>query len=114
MTQDGLARRLEEALRLCQTGAFEPAERLYREVTVEHPESPDAWNMLAVVLYQREALDEAYVAAARATELRPQIAPYWLMRGNIELAQHRYAHAATSLQRAVALAPDFPEASYRL
>ncbi len=105
---------LEEALGLCRAGAFAQAEQRYRQLVASHPDTPDAWNMLAAVLYQQGVLDEAAHAAVQATQLRPAIAPYWLIRGNIEMARHAYGEAQASFRRAGEIEPAFAEAHYRL
>jgi len=105
---------LDQALRLCQAGALKQAEQIYRRIVVSHPEATDAWNMLAVVLYELGELEEAAYAALQATERRPRIAPYWLSRGNIEMARHQQGEAQASFKRAIALEPAFAEAHYRL
>jgi SAM-dependent methyltransferase/Tfp pilus assembly protein PilF len=105
---------IEEALRLCQTGAFKQAERIFRQIIDSHADAPDAWNMLAAVLYQQGQLDEAAQKATRATQLRPQISPYWLTHGNIAMARHCYREAQSSFRRAIEIDPDYAEAHYRL
>jgi SAM-dependent methyltransferase/Tfp pilus assembly protein PilF len=114
VTSSDLYENLQEGLRLCGSGAFAEAEQLYRALTQNHPEAPDAWNMLAVVLQQRGAFDEASHASVRATELRPAIAPYWLVRGNIAAEEGRLDDAEASYRRATALEPAFAEARFRL
>ena len=114
MPSSELRLRLDAALALYQSGALADAQRAYAEISAQHPDAPDAWNMLAVVLYQQGSLDEAAVAAERATTLRPAIAPYWVMRGNIALAIKDRRLAQASFRRATELAPDFAEAHYRL
>ena len=106
--------RLDEALRLCEAGAYAEAERIYHVLIEADPEAADAWNMLGVVLYQQGNLSEAAEASARATQLRPAIAPYWLMRGNVALALGQHSLAQESFSRAVEIAPAFAEAHYRL
>ena len=113
MTSEEIAVMLEEALRLCQTGALTEAEQIYRQVIEADPATPDAWNNLALICYQQDRLDSAAEAAERATGLRPHIPQYWLVRGNIELAQSRNDAAQESFSRAIELAPDFAEAHYR-
>ena len=105
---------LDEALQLCQAGAFTQAEQIYHRVIDLDAETADAWNMLAVVLYQQERLDEAAQAAERATQLRPHIPPYWLTRGNIALARRRTREGQSNFGRAIELNPAFAEAHYRL
>jgi tetratricopeptide (TPR) repeat protein len=87
---------IDEALRLCQTGAFKQAERMLRQIIDAHADSADAWNLLAAVLYQQGQLDEAAQKATHATQLRPRLSPYWLMHGNIAMARHRYREAQSS------------------
>jgi tetratricopeptide (TPR) repeat protein/SAM-dependent methyltransferase len=105
---------LEHALALCRRGDFATAERAYREITSNHPDVPDAWNMLAVVLQQRGALEDAWDASARAVELRPAIAPYWLVRGNVASESGRHDEAEASYRRACGIDPGLAEAQFRL
>lgn len=105
---------LEEALRLLQAGALEQAEQVCRRLVVSHADAPDAWNMLAVVLYQQGQLDEAARTATHATQLRPQIPPYWLTHGNIAMARHCYREAQSSFRRATEIDSGYAEAHYRL
>lgn len=105
---------LDEALQLCQAGALTQAEQIYRQVLAADAAVPDAWNMLALVLYQRGELAAAAEAAERATLLRPQIPPYWLTRGNIAQARHGTREAQSCFNRAIELDPGFAEAHFRL
>jgi predicted Zn-dependent protease len=45
------------------------AERAYRQATLEHPESGDAWNNLAQVLHESGQDPEALTAARRAVAI---------------------------------------------
>jgi SAM-dependent methyltransferase/Tfp pilus assembly protein PilF len=114
MPSSELRFKLDAALALYQSGALADAQRAYADISAQHPDAPDAWNMLAVVLYQQGSPDEAALAAEQATTLRPAIAPYWVMRGNIALARKDRRLAQASFRRATELAPDFAEAHYRL
>jgi 2-polyprenyl-3-methyl-5-hydroxy-6-metoxy-1,4-benzoquinol methylase len=105
---------LKEAIRLHETGAVTRAEQIYREVLAAEPSTAEAWNMLAVVLCQQNRFDPAAEAAKRATALRPQVAPYWLTRGNIAAARRLEREAQASFRRAVEIKPDFTEAHYWL
>lgn len=105
---------LEEALRLCQAGELTQAEQIYRRVLAHFADTPDAWNMLAQILYRQDRLEEAAEATEHATRLRPNIAPYWLTRGNIALARNRGGEAQSGFSRALELDPAFAEAHYRL
>ena len=113
MASEETATLLDDALRLCQSGAFTEAEQLYRRIIAGSPDTPDAWNNLAVICYQQDRFDDAAEAADRATQLRPHIPQYWVMHGNIAQALHRAGDAQASFSRAIELAPDFAEAHYR-
>lgn len=105
---------LKEAIRFHETGALARAEEIYREVLAADAGAADAWNMLAVALCQQNRLDPAAEAAERATTLRPNIAPYWLTRGNIAAARRLESEAQSSFRRAVEINPGFTEAHYWL
>src|SRR5262245_35652102 len=104
----------KEAIRLHETGAVARAEQIYREVLAADASVADAWNMLAVALCQQNRLEPAAEAAERATALRPNVAPYWLTRGNIAAARRPERAARASFRRAVEIKPDFTEAHYWL
>ena len=105
---------LDEALRLCQSGSLDLAEPVYRNILAIDAGTPDAWNMLAVVLHDAGRLDEAWDCSLQATRLRPHIPQYWMTRGNIGLSRLKYPDAESGFVRAAELAPDFPDAHYRL
>jgi tetratricopeptide (TPR) repeat protein len=114
MSRPDLGALLAKALRHHQSGAITEAERLCRDILAADPDSADAWNMLALALYQQQRLDEAARAAERATSLRPKIAPYWLTRGNIEAEAAREPQAQGSFRRAIALNASLAQAYYGL
>jgi SAM-dependent methyltransferase/thioredoxin-like negative regulator of GroEL len=114
MLQAEIGTALKRAIRMHETGAVTQAERIYREILATDRNVADAWNMLAVALCQQQHLDEAAEAAKRATGLRPNIAPYWLTRGNITVEQGNDREAQSSFRRAIKLDPTFAEAHYWL
>lgn len=105
---------LEEALHSCEAGEWEHAARACRILIAGETHLPDAWNTLAIALYQQGRLEDAAEAAARATQARPEIPQYWLTRGNIEMERRCDIDAEASLRRAIDLEPAFAEALYRL
>jgi tetratricopeptide (TPR) repeat protein len=114
MLRTAVSALLAEALRYHQSGAVTEAERLCRDILAADPDTPDAWNMLALALYQQARFEEAARAAERATSLRPKIAPYWLIRGNIEADSAREPQAQASFRRAIALDAALAQAHYGL
>ena len=105
---------LDEGLRLCQSGSLDLAEPVFRNILAIDAGTPDAWNMLAVVLHDTGRMDEAWDCSLQATRLRPHIPQYWMTRGNIALSRLKYPDAESGFASAAELAPDFPEAHYRL
>lgn len=58
-------------------GNFVLSEASYRRATVDHPESADAWNNLAQVLFELNRKGDALMAAKKAVALGgPRIASY--------------------------------------
>ncbi len=90
------------------------AETACLSLVKANPGLADAWNLLATLLQQRDDHGQSLYAAKQAIKLRPDIPPYWLTRGNAELALGQFADAADSLSRATRLAPAFAEAHMRL
>lgn len=59
------------------------AQDQYTQATVAHPESADAWNNLAQVLYDTHQFDPAHAAIAKAVAIGgPRLAHYTLTRGS--------------------------------
>ena len=82
-TQAEIGGMLEEALRFGQSGDLVQAEKVCRRILAINNRVADAWNMLAMVQQATDRLNEAADSSLQATALRPQIPPYWLLRGNI-------------------------------
>ncbi|AMO21891.1 PA2778 family cysteine peptidase [Ramlibacter solisilvae] len=56
---------------------LEQAQTQYRQATLDHPDSGDAWNNLAQVLFEQSRPDEAADAARRAVAIGgPRLATY--------------------------------------
>src|SRR5258706_9067679 len=109
-----LATRLNEAIALHRRGELLHAERLYREVIAADAGAADAWHMLAVAQADQGRFEPAAQAAQSATDLRPQIAQYWLTRGKIAAERREEPEAQASLRRAAELEPRFAEAHFDL
>ena len=74
---------------------------------------PAVHQLLAVLDLQDGRLASAREHAARSLALRPDHVPTLLAMGDIALAQHDARAASRSYERAVALAPDQPEAWFK-
>ncbi len=105
---------LGEVIRLCQAGALADAQTICQSLLESNPRLADAWNLLATIFQQQQQHEQSLGAAKQAIKLRPDIPPYWLTRGNAELALGQFVVAAASLSQATRLAPSFAEAHMRL
>src|SRR5258707_1334216 len=109
-----LARRLKEAIGFHQRGDLPQAERLYREVIAADAGAADAWHMLAIAQADQGRFAPAAQAAQSATQLRPQIAQYWITRGKIAVELRDEPEAQASLRTAAELEPRSAEACFDL
>ena len=75
---------------------------------------PAVHQLLAVLDLQDGHVAPAREHAVRSLVLRPDHVPTLLVMGDIALAQHDLRAASQSFERAVALAPDQPEAWFKV
>lgn len=88
-----------------------PVATLPRPLTLEqarartetHPADPRGWKELACCLLDLRKLDEAKIAADRATELAPQDPEAWTVRGQVEVLNERDSEATKHLKHALEL-----------
>jgi protein O-GlcNAc transferase len=109
---------LQDALQLArqhhQSGHFEQAERLYRAILPQSPESADAWHLAGVCSHQRGDQGAAVARIQHAIELDPNNPGY---RNNLGLALkalHRFDQAIASFQHALRLNPAYATAHVSL
>ena len=98
-----------------QAGRLQQAEAAYRRVLAVRPEHVDSLHLLGVVRTQQGAFAEGIVLIGRAIALRK--APSAIFHCNIGLAYRgkgEQEQAIGEFGRALALAPDYPEAHINL
>jgi predicted O-linked N-acetylglucosamine transferase (SPINDLY family) len=103
---------LQQAIAAHNAGDRAAAERLYREVIMTAPDHAHAHRMLAILLLQRDALEEAEPLFARAAMLAPD-EPY--MHQNHAMALNmlgRFEAALDAAARAIQLKADYALAYY--
>lgn len=101
---------LARALERHQAGAYDEADRLYREVLTHVPDDADALHLFGVLLHQRGDLAAATTLIERATAVRPGYAAALANLGTLYREAGRAASAAAAYEAAIAAAPAFAQA----
>jgi tetratricopeptide (TPR) repeat protein len=110
----GLLPRIEQTLRLRDDGQIRDALNLIAEVLHDHPASDEAHLTRAKVLIAARAPAEAEDALRRAIELNPGRLSAHLLLAQIRLAKADYAGAERCYRRTVELQPGHGLAHYQL
>lgn len=106
--------RLGEGLEHHQAGRLAEAERVYRDVLVARPDTPDALHLLGVLLSQTARPETAEALIAEAVRLCPVVADFHASHGDALAALGRFDEAVASYERALSLDPAHEEARARL
>jgi tetratricopeptide (TPR) repeat protein len=79
-TQDvmQIEQRLLQAISLHQIGQMQNAERLYREILLDHPDHPEASHHLGAAMLENGRVDASLPFFKAALEVDPQQEQYWL------------------------------------
>jgi predicted O-linked N-acetylglucosamine transferase (SPINDLY family) len=109
-----VARLLERALQLHQTGVLADAQAVYRQLLQLAPNHFDALHLLGTLESQAKNFQQAETLLSRAVAADPQSAQAQLNRGVALNGLQRYEEARESYQRAIALRPDYAVALFNL
>jgi tetratricopeptide (TPR) repeat protein len=112
--QVGLEMRLQEALRLAESGQIDAALARVEQALRDHPDSDEAHVALARVLVRANRLDEAEKELRRAVALNPRLVDGHFRLGGVLMLRKQYAGAERSYRQAVALQPTHGLALYNL
>jgi len=99
------AKLLQRALRLHRQGAFDDAERVYREILARDPDDAEALARLGMLYADRGALPAAIECLRRSLARRPDDAEAWLRLADTYRVQGPLDAALAASERALALAP---------
>jgi Flp pilus assembly protein TadD len=101
---------LNLALSQHQSGRFDLAEPLYRQILQSDPNNFQAVHLLGLVAQQTGRSDEALHLLSRAVQLRPDSSEAHYNHGIILKTAGRVEEAVVSYQQALRLKPNSPEA----
>jgi CelD/BcsL family acetyltransferase involved in cellulose biosynthesis len=97
--------RLEMAFGLHRAGDLTEAERQYRAVLADNPNSYDAAHQLGILFLQRGEAKAAEAEIRRALEIRPEAASAHCNYGNVLAAVRNFEGAIAAYDQAVDLEP---------
>jgi tetratricopeptide (TPR) repeat protein len=102
------------ALAHAESGEYEEAEALYRNLTELEPENPNGFIGLASALIAQGRYDDAAAAYERALEISPNAVEAHIGLGSVAALQEDYEGSRHHYARAVELAPENPNAHWGL
>src|SRR5437764_11407634 len=103
MTRVNLNEFLLDAFRRQNQGDLVTAETMYRQVLAQHPNHPDALNMLATLAIACNQPEPARQLLERAIGIYPQAAGYHLNLGTALRMLRRYEEALALARKAVTM-----------
>src|SRR5580698_3255215 len=98
-----LKQALEVALRLQRSGQLAEAERVYRQILQQNPDSGDAQHLLGILCTQTGRAEEAIKWFRGALDRHPGVAPFQFSLATTLLAMGRAAEAVDWFRRGLAL-----------
>jgi tetratricopeptide (TPR) repeat protein len=111
---DDLDQLLDTAMARHEAGQFDLAEAGYRAVLREDPNVPDALNLLAAILLERDDVDGSIALITRALEIEPNFPAALTSLAQAQRASGAPAAAAAAARRAIALDPEMAAAHFQL
>jgi tetratricopeptide (TPR) repeat protein len=91
-----------------RAGKFAEADNIGRQILQQHPDNPQALNLLCVLARQQGNIAGAIEIATRAARIHPRIAEFHANLGEFSRLTGNFPQAITSFQRAIELKPQEP------
>ena len=114
VTANNIGQAMTAAVELHHGSNFGEAERIYRQVLAIEPDHPDALSSLAMIEFQALHYDRAIKLLQQVIAARGDNAGYHMNLGAVFAAAGNPADATRCYQRAIELAPTYPDPYYNL
>ena len=98
-----IAEVLAVAVNFHQSGNFDEAQRIYREIIEVHPGQADAWHLSGLIALQQNALPNALEYILRAIEIDGNQPSFHNHLAQVYRALGRLSEAEASARRAIAI-----------
>lgn len=108
MTPAGAGRLMQAAVSAHQRGDLPHAEEMYRALTVQYPDFPDAWHYYGLLLYRRGDTEKALECLRRAQAMRPDNPAFLINFGRVLYELGDFLHAVVCLEQAQKTQPGDP------
>jgi Flp pilus assembly protein TadD len=109
-----IAQAIDIARKFQEAGQFAPAEEIYNQVLLKHPNHPDALHLLGMIFSQTDRRLQGVELVRRAITIAPFVAELHSNLGTIYDDLGRFDEAINAYRRALELRSDYPEAHNNL
>jgi protein O-GlcNAc transferase len=106
----GVSLLMMQATTAHQSGRFDEAELLYRQILAAEPDHADACHLLGALAQQRGRFEESATLITKAIAVKGDVAAFHSNLGNALKALGKADEAATAYRRAIVLDPNFADA----
>jgi len=98
---------LDVALQHYQSGSFQEAEKVCRQILSKQPNNADAWHLLGLISGRTGQYDSAINDFNKAIHINPGVYSYYNNLGLALKYKDRLDEARENFQKAIELKPDF-------
>jgi tetratricopeptide (TPR) repeat protein len=106
MNDPTFVHRVKAGMAMIEQGEFEPAERIFRELTAVYPRDAGLWNLLGAALHSARRFDEALAPYQKAVELDRRNPEFICNLGQTLLRLKRPEEAAKRFRATLAIVPN--------
>ena len=100
----------QQALRLHESGHFDEAEQIYRQILETAPDNPDVLNLLGLIAQAKGIHNQAVELFYKAVRQAPRHAPFYFNLALSLDAWGKYQEALDNYEKAQKLSPELKEA----